>query len=588
MRVLLRKLATGAEAVDVTDRLSEDRPFIMDSQRERTAFYRTVEDLMVTFSNMDDYFTELFDAAEGRKTWVLTVVDGEDTQRRTLFRGRFTPEVSELDVRDEYADVQAFSDLKTFWERTRTTRIYPNPKDALEEAMHYATVDYILDREVRRVLRIPRDGSTPVDTRYADLFTRVTVDPEFASRKLRAWAAASTAADPTIGDNGRYRELFGSTIGGELIRRFGSSRTRASAAPASSGTTTFDLLSAFAVYYGAEFYIDFDADALVMAPRMRVVEASPTPDGPHDIGSVLLDSAEIRVRLVDSEKYDAVHILMHQSAPPEAVVLNLFDQTSVFATGLEEDVAYCVTDVISLADGATFETGAAAPLFVDVESHINLVIKKVWVNLSIPATPGRVPLKKRLYRTRPGGGDMYLLAELSSPSTAQTYLDTGAVALNEQVTPPVASHSHAAWISYDEDSGKWFDPIPDVQDGANAPEGKIFEAIPALSFREVGSLKIKDFDPSDMVAFFGLEARDGVVDSGGSSSDYLEHTRSQYGDLMKATPGLHCSLEGTNFKVGDAITYNHPSNPIPKTSGFIKRAAVDGIREETAIEAVLL
>jgi len=546
---------------DAEPYLFQEGNAVLDKILEDSAFRRKVEDFQLKASNQDGSFTSLFAGKPATTRFSVKITEGG----RTHFIGEIDLKRVEFDPKEETVEMTVFSNLKTFWDRCKESPIITEPRGA-EASLVYTTVEYILKREFIEARRQSAPGSDRINIRRFDgLFSNLIIHSDYRLRPIRGWANASTYSDPTIGDNGRYRELAGLiyTPGGsrssaELTRRMAAWKV------AGARFTCYDLLTAFMYHYGAEFYIDYDADALAMHHRNAVINASPAAGGPHDIDSVLLDRESIRVTLLEDDKYDYARIPYH--IPPQSAPVNSRLDGVIDTSGLTGNVSYVVTEVFLLeASGTEFEGPPSKPLYVDVKAFIAqepFSRKSARVLIDVAASTGA--LRKRVYRTKQGGSDFYLLAEFSSPNVNNQLLDfAGDLLLNQSVVPPSRIVSAAAWVRYDESRSVWDPPIRDTLEGNNQPEGKTIDLVPALPFKEISSDKIKQPSATDVVAFFGLEAL---------STDFLEKIRRDHIDLFLTKRKVACTVSGVDFKVGDQAVSKRALQPLTGSALMVKRA----------------
>jgi hypothetical protein len=543
-----------------------DVEIVLDQKRERRSFQRTVEEVSLTVSDLRGQMSDFFSDKVATSRFQLLITDNGDT----LFLGEIKNDSWVSLSRNRNVKFTAFSHLKFFYDRSKVHQIMPAPRTN-EQSIVYTTVEYILNREFIASRRTR--GTGEVTGRYSDLFTKIIVADEYKDRPIRGWANASTHSDPSIGDNGRYRELAGSTYAAGRHRNFGS--TRGSNGPieavAPTGkTTAFDLLTAFALYYNAEFYIDYDQKALVMHSREGVINATPENGGPHDLDKVLMDDPEPEIQMLDDEKYDYVRVIYYNPPPSSPVLSNLTRLTTLI--GLTNNISYVVTEIRRFEQSELeFETPGSPPLFVDVRSILDepfTTIKSVIPLLKLPASQlinGAGAYKKRLYRTKQGGGDFYLLREYDSAAANQdTFVpdSTSDIFLDVNTTPPPRSQTMAAWIRKNESTGLWESPIPDTFDGANTPEGNVLNLIPSLSFRNIHNDELKEQSTTDVSAFFGLEA---------ASSSYNTNIQRDFEGFFISKYLIRCAVKGTKYLMGSACKLTKIRNPFKTASLVIKR-----------------
>lgn len=546
--------------VEATDYLLEKTDVEIGKEFERGAFDRKVEDVQATVSNADGTFSTLFGGKPSTTRREVKIVDDFG---RIDFLGEIKNKSIEFDPANETVEFSAFSRLKQFWERARTHTIQPKPRTN-EGSIVYTTVKYILEREFLHSRTMQRGGGAGVNERYGDLFRSVIIDTEYQNRPIRGWANASTYVNPAIGDNGRYRELAGSAY----------------AQNASGKTTAFDLLTAFAYYYNAEFFIDYDQNALRMARRSTIQSATPAAGAPHDLDRVLMDSEKVRVGVLDDDKYDYLRVIYY-NAPPKYPTIERVELTPA-TTGLTKNVSYVVTDILRFYNSEIeIETPASSPIYVDVEGPLSAAphMKSAIVYLFIPYTPFSVV--KRLYRTPQGGGDFLLLREFTPGTENVSFIDTHSDAMLGLTKPPTELQSMIAWIRKNESTGAWDAPIPDTFDGANTPEGNTLNLIPQLSFKEITGSTVRPVSSNDLVAFFGLEAL---------SSDYNSKIQQNYEDLFMTKSYVDCWVSGVSYKIGDAAVAREVIQPLKTNMLMIKRAQcyASQLKEKTNVRAVFV
>ena len=541
--------------IDLMSHLIESDRLIFTPEFERAIFDRTVEDLHLMLSDLDDTFTNFFYNKPVTTVWQVRLIDGG----RTLFMGEILNRSILFKLKSESLELNIFSNLKTFWDRAKTQAINPNPT-VDESGVVYTTLEYILKREFLR----------PV---FSDLFSSVKFDPtSYGARPIRGWGNASNWSDPTIGDNGRYRELAGSSVPDP------NDPYRIIIPNAS--TKGYDLLSAYAVYYNAEFYIDYDANALVMHSRNQVINATPVNGAPINIDSLLMDEEEPEAQIYEDDRYDYL-LVPHYIAPPSSPTLDGYNYYTD-TRGLTGNVSYVLTVLLRyLGLPLLFELPASTPLSVDIKSILNAPFtktKSVGVKVRLPTDfPLDTYSLRYLYRTKQGGGDYYLHSVYDAHTQNIVINDVTSDASLTNIHPPTRFHSAMAYLRYDESTAKWESYIRYDEGGANPPSGKILEVIPRLQFREIYSNSIKDFSVGDGVAHFGMEA---------FSPSYDAIVKEQFKDLFVTKHKLLCLIQSTNVKVGDAVSASSLALPFPQNSMMVKRAEVDIIKERTRVELI--
>ncbi len=542
----------STNTVDLTQYLIETNKIIFTPEFERALFEKTVEDIHLSLSDLADTFTNLFYNKPATTSWQVKLADGG----RTLFLGEVLNSSILFKLKSEHLDLDIFSNLKTFWDRTKVYTIRPNAS-AAEASIVYTTLKYIIEREFLRPI-------------YSDLFTSVQIPADLAARPLRGWAN-----DPGlgIGNNGRYGELAGSWVA--------DPNDPYRIVIPSESMKGFDLLDAFSRYYNVEFVLDYDLNALVLHKRHTPLNAAPVNGQPINIDSILMDDPEPEAQLYEDDKYDYIHV--PRFIPPSQPPVIDYIQKLTDTTGLTGNVSYVFTEVQRYeATGVNFELPSSLPISVDIKSILSGYLnptKSVKVWLRIPDGSLQIGLNghRRLYRTKQGGGDFYLLRTFDSNSKGVQFVDwTKDLYLNTDVTPPSHLQTMMAWMHYDESAGVWSDII-DHSNGNDPPSGKIREVIPRLQFREISNNVIRPYSSFDVVAFFGLEAID---------PSFTQTQRESFKDLFLTKHKFICNVESTNVKAGDAATASGLASLFLAGSMVIKKAEVDLMAEQSRLELI--
>ena len=555
--IQLTQVGNASVDVDLERYIKDGSDPVLSMQYERSAFKRVVDDVRLVLDDSDLFFTNLFRGQAATSVWYVRV----KLDNKLLFVGKIKNETIRFDPMKEVCSFDVFSLLGLFWDRTKTTRVLNDPIFANESAQHYLTLEKILLREFVWVrggrIGIRTGGGMRASNPYQDIFTGVSVHANFKNRLIRAFALASTYHVQGIGNNGRYGNLLGVVNRSQAVRRFGSRRTRETIEDVAEFTDHYTLLLAFATWYNAEFYVDYETNLLTMVPREFVINATPNNGSSYDLQTILRDDHTINIQLYDNEKYDYLHYVKGNAFVFPPTLIGIFDRSDTI--GIKHNVSYVLTEVRAYADGGVYETSASVAMTVDVLSRIVGSVESVNITIGVPIFASGV-VKKNIYRTSERIAIYYLIGTVTThglfvdPLLDQNVLEGGA-------NPPRSSPTQLAWIRYNETTGKWDTPILDNQGGVNVPEGNIFETIPALRFNDS-----KDFNPDDLVAFFGRESGD---------ANWENVFETQFLGELTTKHKISCTVDATGFKIGDAFFISQGLVPqFTKTGFYVKKASV--------------
>jgi hypothetical protein len=133
------------------------------------------------------------------------------------------------------------------------------------------------------------------------------------------------------------------------------------------------------------------------------------------------------------------------------------------------------------------------------------------------------------------------------------------------------------WIRYDETTGQWADPIFNVEDAVNAPEGNILDVTPKLEFVTLVDRTKKVDDPEfHAFKFFGGEA-------------YAEKYRDRWKREFQTRRRVTAGVDGLDYRIGDTIHSRTMLFGNDRTSDdrlVVRRVANYLLREESELELV--
>ena len=536
MRITLGLRDTTPE--DVTVLVSEDQPVVLTRERERTTFQRVVSDLRVVFSDLDGSLAKKLASAPATSHWRVEVWEGE----RRQFVGEIDLATSSFGAASEYVTANVFSLDRLFWDLAKSSRIFAPSGSFEERGLAYTTVDYVLEREFHH------------NSSILEIFTEVDIDPLYSGRPIRGWMDAAASGDPTIGNNGRYREL-------------------------SPTTTLFELLSAMATYYNAEFFVDPETGHFNMRRRLDVLKDRRIPIDP-----VLSEDANPAVLFLDDDKYDWILVTMQVPRPPAPIFVGTSQADP--GRGIFFPVKYRVTNVQAVGGGLSIESdGGAESVYLRRPGTLHAY----KVEMTVPVGPVGTT-ERRIWRqewaidfdadgnyvTPTPLSPYYLVGNIGNNSGTDYFDDYPQTWRTPGQTPlPTDTVNGETWFGYDEAAGVWRDPVKN--DGTiAAPTGKILDVTPKLRFVSIADRNTElAANVLDVIAFFG-----------GKKDFNLATFRDQWLPIFITRQRAEVTLQGLDYQVGDSMVSGGRIGAfaqIPEKTFAIKKAQSNLNTEETAV-----
>lgn len=531
--------------------LSESSDIALSQKRERDEFKRTVDDVSLEASNLDGKLGAALLQRPITTYWQVIIRD----RGITLFNGRVHRPI-QFNLKDEWINLQVYSNNKDFWEKAKTTKIKAVDSTKLYSKVYtsLSEIEALIYTTVSQVLIDNCEGM-----QSEGLFTGYDIDSLYATRPVR-YAFKATMFPPlaTIGDNGRYENL-------------------------DPNTSVFDLLTAMAKYYNAEFFVDPATDKLTMRRRLSILN-----DTKYDLDEVISDDDEIMLVDTDEKKYDYLHTFISISQPADLL------QYDRYSSDYTTSDIYCYADLYSYgilsapsAPGSFRQVKIGNlyyPAFIIPQRPSDVIARYVYkkdvrgtfrLHFVLTGNEGTTyaPYISDIVLSRSGtfGHVVEDIEQLAIHCTL--FIDwlgpanPGNIALN-----PNTPTGHI-WWSYDEATAKW-NTITGY-DGADTPVGKIFEILPELQFVDDEG-KPKQSNPSEVFAFFGKEQS-------------LDNFTRQWQDMFITTKALHCTARGTHYRYGDTFITNklRTNASLSGASKFIvKEATSQLVKEKTQLVLV--
>lgn len=509
-------------------RLDNASDIILSQDREREEFKRTVEDVKLRTSDQQNELTKKFRAYPITSNWEVNVID----DGRQLFRGRIQRPITS-DVKEDWLEIQAFSKNKDFWEKAKVTLI-PRTHPGLYKS--YYPFDPVQDTLSKVLPYIVGPLSND------DLFSGIYIDTLYTSRLLRTYGSA----DPTtIGNEGQYVNL-------------------------DPATTIFELLTATAIYYNAEFFIDPETDLLTMLKRNTVQN-----DLEHNLDELILNDEEIRYDDSDEKKYDYVEMIA--KIPKAGQLSNIIQRRRVNLIGTP---SYQMT--YTLSSGSSFiESEPSDPAYTDQDIDLNNSPSDPYYSdtsfplrrwFTLPLGPTGT-IKRNVYALVwgvPGSHPKPMLLFSIDDNTTTEYVYDGYNPISEITLDVAILAPLIFYYRYDETTGAWVTPVVKKLED-DPPPGKIFKIFPDLKFvDETGS--VKDDNALDIFSFFGRELN-------------FDTFAEQWLDVFITKGRAYCAVKDLAYRLGDSfITSRHPK--IPAGKYVVKKAMGRLMKERTQVELI--
>ena len=430
MNVIL--LLNDGRSIDITEYLDDEADIELSQELERRAFQRTVDDVTLKCSNLGEEFSEWLSPASATSRMPgngskIIIKDGD----RILFRGEIERPIH-FDINSEWVTLDCFSMTKQLFDLAKSTRVSKSVPTGHEDDL-FTTVQDLIQREVSM-------------ERFGHLINgyQISDDPingKFASRQIRFWGYT---ADPSIGNNGRYKDL--------------------------DPTTTVDeLLKAMTVYYNADIFIDPETELLVMQKRNGVLN-----DLNHQLDDQVEEDDEFGIQVYDEGQVDYLALAFDLATPSAPVPTKT--QPPSAGRGLDMGRYKWVCTYVYRNGIIDLESNLSAESDQLAQNSGGKLSVYVTVPLGPPDCTGR-----NIYRTKNGGiGRFYLAGTIGNNS--DTFFVDETPNADLQVPARDTNTSGMVWLRYDEEAGIWDDLIIGDALGLNVPIGDIFDLTPHLRF----------------------------------------------------------------------------------------------------------
>jgi hypothetical protein len=627
MSFFIRNATDQGSPIDVAGYLLEDAQIKLEQEFERGAFNPVYDELAMTFDNSDDAFFGYFASTTARTEWRLMVY-APDSQR-LIYEGYFTIANVKYLLETENVSIQTWHITKAFWEKAKSVVVNRNaPRDG-EQLNEWTTVEYFLNRQLKRS--------------YFKPFYFDSVDYGiYADRAIRGWLYDSTAAS-----------------------------LRGTARMVDYTMTVAEILEAFEKYYNAVFTVNPETRTLVMLPRLGIIQDTQT-----DVTStMLLDDTEVTVVPVDSKKVDYVYTFFQIPPPgrPSFVSSTQSTPTPPLATnGTGFDAGkyrYKMTYVLASTDGEE-----ASEIETPGGDYLELVLvpdtagDRFSVVLYLPASDNSTAaniLQRRLYRTRVNEENEYYLIESISGNTGgnitdnyndnafnnhrdlssgEKYTDNpkqyqvnlniahglataggyvtlsghtvngidvsghykildtlggvsssamiidldvsaskygtgegtgGSIDFNIRQIIPADNAAVKCWIRWNDSTGLWADPVYDIP-GVTPPAGLIFDVQPVMRFMTSETdVRPLEYDVRDILNFFGAESNMTLI-------------QDQWREMMQTLRRASFQVDGTSYRLGDTLNCDFIRASLTRNRTMrIVKCTNDFITETTQIEALV-
>ncbi|MBW7887458.1 MAG: hypothetical protein H3C35_03730 [Bacteroidetes bacterium] len=444
-------LLENYEEIDLMNppRLDSESDIVLAQSRERDEFKRSVEDVKLVISDMDNSVNSIFKKYSINAVWDAIVSDSE----RQLYVGRVIRPVT-VEVTDEKISIQTYSKNKDFWEAAKKTLVRP-VSQFIKQSENifgiYTTVETLISWNCDRLKN--NIG-----------FSGYAINELYKNRKIRC---IDDSTDPSIGNDGRYSDLV-------------------------AKTTVFDLLTAMCKYYNAEMFIDPETNLFTMNKRNTIITSRQ-----WNLDELLLDDERIEISDTDEKKYDYIHSYFALAKPVTAVAAQVAESGK---SGIKAGIYYYHWSYVVKNGDIEIESEASvssAPITIIDSSQLG---KTYAITATIPLGPSGT-VKRNLYRyVSPNN---YRLVTSIEDNTTTQYIDLKAsseIENNQRANfTPVNGD---IYFAYDEETGKWTRSI--LPSGGQEIDGTVFDIDPQLDFRNSdGSVREKNL--SDTFAFFGRE-----------------------------------------------------------------------------------
>jgi hypothetical protein len=528
IEIKLLKIGETA-AVDLTPYLDAKSRAVLTDERERSAFERVVGDLRLTLTNLRGVMSGIFEETVPTTRWEVEVKKDGIPQ----WLGEIDNESIEFDYRDKWITFDVFAKTKMFWDRLRT-------KDLANAGGYFWAPELItyLYMTVSQFMKILDDKLDLGDGKTIE--TGIDTG-EFSDFQLRG----GKPAPAPVGNEGMAIYLDPSTKADELLK-------------------------AILLHYNAEMYVDPVTRKAVMCRR----EAAPATY--TNIDSILSQRHDIKIRWLDSERYD--YIRTYRQIKFEApVVVQLTPRYLKTPTGTPINASQILPGLHTWRlVGYTWDQQA---IMVSEDLSYTLPgptsdVTGWHVTFAETYNVPDVVKSMKLFRKDPISGQFMFVTEVGA-RTNLTFTDTKGdwelYAQGDAGLMPFVSSAFDVYESFTEEDG-WDDPLVDY--GSLIVEGKVFDARTTLRWWTGTAYEFQE----DAYATFSFFARD--MDS--------TRFREQYRDLFAIKRGATFTLKGElAVKVGQGLeSYRLPNDLTPERYYVVKKITSDiTIERTTTVEA---
>lgn len=434
--------------IDITNRLIEDNDIIINLEREIEAFNRTVGDVTIVASNIDNYFNSIFNDIYTAKKYIVKIYEDNNL----LFKGFIHLPSIEFNTVNRIVTFTVFSFEKYFWDRCKERKIRRDY--SFNEMFVWITLERLINKQIR-------EGFGDIIKPY------VVIDEELANKKIRMYA---DTLDIEITNYGKYKDL-------------------------EEDTTIYKLFNALSINFNAEFFIDITNDELHFIRRKM-----------HSGNEIQIDDKimddKILIYPVDDEKFDWIKLSFKAPKCNYPLPSNYTIQGAYSGLAIAINYYYITTLTIN-----GVESGRSDILNVKVLQPIRLPSGEYtayyYPKFQIPDIP--VNAKLSIYRKNDWTNRYPLLnvfrrvAEIYNGNILwQDTLSDEDINNNINNYPQFReAKDNIVYLGYDDEIGSW---RPLLYSGVDEePIGKIFNAVPELKFTT------DEEGINSLFYFFGME-----------------------------------------------------------------------------------
>lgn len=417
----------------------------LSRERERDRFEFVVDSLSVRLSNLDDTVRQFFQGIRQSANLhcSLYMID-EDGVLRAEFTGKIEPKDVGYDMYNEVVSFDAMSMQRRFFDKAGATPVPPKDRAALP--------------------------ASPAQTTTTTLGNLMRLQ-----MRLRGF----------FGERIINRVDLGSFD--SQIVQYNSNQTTATFMNIDDSMTWYDFCQQLSMYYNAEWYIEPKTGTLQLLSRNQ-----PIGDA-EKIAHLVKQQSPPEIRFVDQDQIDyLLTYLLADTPAPELISYELFDVSHLSIT--ERLYAYAPPGpssyvmVYYVEDEPRFKSKQ-----LDVPGYADSNYQRQVNRLKIPVSKITNVTKRRLFRW--SGGDANSNANWREVASSLWRNDnTNEVTYDDHypivawsasdALPDVTQTGTDAYMRYDENEGKWVEPIYGVGDVYEMPEGVILDVRPKIQFRD--------------------------------------------------------------------------------------------------------